>query len=265
MDTSYPSPTLKEAQAHGLVNKSALKTFEGSPTTPEVSVSVNLHHDNNSSRSFQEGDSDAMFHSLDDFMNHFPANNNSLEDVKEVEILSPTLSSEPHVELDNFQYHLPATYQQDNVRFFIPTGVIASVPTSSLSNVQQKIQQVQFNNAERRHVPVSLKTKKFSEIQPCLAADIGMAEKPPYSYATIIAYALMTQPTKQMTLNELYSWCMDNFPYYKNASNGWKVSYFIFTDPTLKKHTFLTLTICVERHSSQLITQQNVCQSSSIG
>ncbi|KAJ3087494.1 Forkhead box protein J3 [Quaeritorhiza haematococci] len=48
--------------------------------------------------------------------------------------------------------------------------------------------------------------------------------KPPYSYATLITYAIQTSKNKQMTLNEIYNWVMDHYPFYKTAGNGWKNS-----------------------------------------
>ncbi|KAJ2022325.1 hypothetical protein GGI06_001863, partial [Coemansia sp. S85] len=48
--------------------------------------------------------------------------------------------------------------------------------------------------------------------------------KPPYSYATLITYALLHHPRKQMTLNEIYNWAMTNYPYFKTAGSGWKNS-----------------------------------------
>lgn len=48
--------------------------------------------------------------------------------------------------------------------------------------------------------------------------------KPRYSYATLITYAINSSPAKKMTLSEIYRWICDNFPYYKNAGIGWKVS-----------------------------------------
>lgn len=47
--------------------------------------------------------------------------------------------------------------------------------------------------------------------------------KPPYSYANLITFAINSSPKKKMTLAEIYSWICDNFPYYKEAGNGWKV------------------------------------------
>ena len=47
--------------------------------------------------------------------------------------------------------------------------------------------------------------------------------KPPYSYANMITFAVNSTDKKKMTLSEIYSWICDNFPFYKDAGNGWKV------------------------------------------
>ena len=47
--------------------------------------------------------------------------------------------------------------------------------------------------------------------------------KPPYSYVNLITFAINSTPKKRMTLNEIYQWISDNFNFYKNAGNGWKV------------------------------------------
>lgn len=47
--------------------------------------------------------------------------------------------------------------------------------------------------------------------------------KPPYSYANLITFAINSSPKKKMTLSELYKWICENFPYYRDAANGWKV------------------------------------------
>lgn len=54
--------------------------------------------------------------------------------------------------------------------------------------------------------------------------NVGMKEKPPYSYATIITYAINTSKKNRLTLSELYEWILENFPYFKTAGTGWKNS-----------------------------------------
>ncbi|KAG7267119.1 hypothetical protein CRUP_009567 [Coryphaenoides rupestris] len=46
--------------------------------------------------------------------------------------------------------------------------------------------------------------------------------KPPYSYASLITFAINGSPRKRMTLSEIYQWICDNFPYYREAGSGWK-------------------------------------------
>lgn len=48
--------------------------------------------------------------------------------------------------------------------------------------------------------------------------------KPPYSYANLITFAINSSEKRKITLSDIYSWILDNFPYYKDAGNGWKNS-----------------------------------------
>ncbi|KAG4107598.1 hypothetical protein H8356DRAFT_1023793 [Neocallimastix lanati (nom. inval.)] len=77
------------------------------------------------------------------------------------------------------------------------------------------------------HTP-KITSKSFINSNGILDADFKPEStgngKPPYSYATLISYAIQTHPNKQMTLNEIYTWITDHYPYYKKAGNGWKNS-----------------------------------------
>lgn len=48
--------------------------------------------------------------------------------------------------------------------------------------------------------------------------------KPPHSYATLIAMAISSAPERKMSLNDIYTWISDTFPYYSRAGRGWKNS-----------------------------------------
>jgi hypothetical protein len=53
-------------------------------------------------------------------------------------------------------------------------------------------------------------------------------EKPPYSYATLIAYAILTSPDRKLPLSDIYMTISGHFPYYVLGDNGWQVSLFFY-------------------------------------
>ncbi|XP_067882657.1 forkhead box protein J2-like [Heterodontus francisci] len=52
----------------------------------------------------------------------------------------------------------------------------------------------------------------------------GTDRKPPHSYASLIALAIGSSPTRRMTLSEIYAWIAEAFPYYQRVGTGWKNS-----------------------------------------
>lgn len=49
-------------------------------------------------------------------------------------------------------------------------------------------------------------------------------EKPPYSYATLIAEAILNSPDHRLTLNSIYKSIMTAYPYYQCKNSGWQNS-----------------------------------------
>ncbi|XP_034038013.1 forkhead box protein N3-like [Thalassophryne amazonica] len=48
--------------------------------------------------------------------------------------------------------------------------------------------------------------------------------KPPYSFTCMIFMAIEDSPNKRLPVKDIYEWIVNNFPYYKSASGGWRNS-----------------------------------------
>lgn len=79
--------------------------------------------------------------------------------------------------------------------------------------------------------PVSPGKPKKSEKKPPFTSPISRDiddpdvnyEKPPYPYTALIAEAILSTEDKRMTLNNIYNFLLENYPYYRKASVAWQV------------------------------------------
>ncbi|CAF3564574.1 unnamed protein product [Rotaria sp. Silwood1] len=78
-----------------------------------------------------------------------------------------------------------------------------SLPTTTL--VQHKIEATE----------IEIPTTTFND---------NVHVKPPYSYVTLIRQAILSTRMRRMTLNEIYQWIVDSYPYFRTAPPKWKNS-----------------------------------------
>lgn len=53
--------------------------------------------------------------------------------------------------------------------------------------------------------------------------DSSKDQKPPYSYALLIAQAILSSESEQLTLNSIYQFIMEKYAFYRHVSMGWQV------------------------------------------
>lgn len=82
---------------------------------------------------------------------------------------------------------------------------------------------------EQEISPMKLSTKRPRTIESRAftlpsTAEYQDGSKPPYSYASLIAQAIISSPKQRLALSNIYCWIMETYPYYKAQSCGWQVN-----------------------------------------
>jgi hypothetical protein len=114
------------------------------------------------------------------------------------------------------------------------SGTSTVIPLdSSLTSIEWLPNMQIGENSPTTPVKQSLPTTTYiqhkiepTEIEtPTTTVNDNVHVKPPYSYVTLIRQAILSTKMQQMTLNEIYQWIVDSYPYFRAAPPKWKVRF----------------------------------------
>ncbi|GEQ70431.1 hypothetical protein JCM33374_g4108 [Metschnikowia sp. JCM 33374] len=82
-----------------------------------------------------------------------------------------------------------------------------------------------FEKGSLAHSPSSVSAVSLqNNLDQDLSKEDSKDIKPPYSYATMITQAILSNPDGVMSLSEIYNWISSRYAYYKYSKTGWQNS-----------------------------------------
>ena len=112
------------------------------------------------------------------------------------------------------------SYHSENVAEF-PAPNLVSQSTEDAGPGQGLLLHEQRNAKSKQMEEPMLPPLPEPHDMPAIEDEGG---KPPYSYASLIAMAVLRAPNRRLTLAQIYKWITDTFAYYRTAETGWQNS-----------------------------------------
>ncbi|CAG8481962.1 8221_t:CDS:2 [Paraglomus occultum] len=133
-----------------------------------------------------------------------------------------TLSISPSQQQPPLIYPSPLHYQQHH------SHANSHQRPTQTQRSQQPLQPrptLRFTGPIRGGTPMNT-VEQFVTVTPELnSKSTRKRRRPPYSYSSLIAQAILSSPEKRLTLKEIYKWIMDKYPsMYKPDDTGWQAS-----------------------------------------
>lgn len=98
-------------------------------------------------------------------------------------------------------------------------------PTQSIPSTQSYSQPNRSSSTSSTSSQQNIISEPFVTVTPELGnKPPRRRRRPPFSYSSLIAQAILASPEKKLTLREVYQWIMEKYPsLYKADDTGWQV------------------------------------------
>lgn len=147
------------------------------------------------------------------------ASSSNSSSTSSVEDQSPD-SSQPHNQVHMDVFRLPfATQDATSVEYPPPIPVAFRYPRLVGSVKQYR------SDAQEQQLQHHIVSESFIPMAPDLAKPPRKRRRPPFSYSSLIAQAILEAEDERMTLRDIYRWIMEKYPALYDADDtGWQVS-----------------------------------------
>ncbi len=111
--------------------------------------------------------------------------------------------------------------------FLLPRFTTLQAPTTltaiSLPNLDQKPLLHAIDNSSS--MALSLLAQVVCDGKDMnIGSHMEVHQRPPFSYITLISMAIKSTSRKKLTLNDIYNYIMEHFPFYRQNRRGWQNS-----------------------------------------